>query len=166
MPSHIFLSDFHFFLWQFVVQQSLIPEHSLQHKDFESTGTMELLGTMNLLDTITKLLPFVKTIVLEFYSNLKKVVGDPTSPDFYKVYVRGHWFDFSPTILNAYLGCPDPEGPMLQDPIQEVVSGTPTENCLSGIPREMFLPLSYIRNSPFSTRLGSLIGYLVPISPI
>ena len=58
---------------------------------------------MNLLDTVTKLPPFVKTVVLEFYSNLTKGIGDPTYLDFQKVYVRGHQFDFSPRILNAYL---------------------------------------------------------------
>ena len=65
-----------------MVQRSFIPERTLHHKDFKSTGTIELLVTMNLLDTISKLPLFVKTIVLEFYSKLTKGMGDPTSPDF------------------------------------------------------------------------------------
>ena len=37
------------------------------------------------------------------------------------MYVRGHRFDFSPSILNNYLGCHDHEGPMIQPVIQRVV---------------------------------------------
>ena len=41
-----------------------------------------------MLDIVTKVSPFVKTVVLEFDSNLTKGMGDPTSPDFRTVYVR------------------------------------------------------------------------------
>ena len=42
---------------------------------------------------------------------MKKGMGNPTSPEFHKVFERGHRFDFSPSIINQYLSCPDPEGP-------------------------------------------------------
>ena len=60
-----FVSDFHSTLWQSMVQRSFIPERTLHHKDFEFIGAIELFETFNLLDTVTKLPPFVKTIVLE-----------------------------------------------------------------------------------------------------
>ena len=105
-----------------VVQWSFIPESTIHHKNFESIGAIELLGTLNLLDIITKVPPFVKIVVIEFYSNLKKEMEDPTSPDFQNVYVRGHRFDFSPNILNAYLDCSNPKGLVIQPRIKEVIS--------------------------------------------
>ena len=105
-----------------MVQHSFILEHTIHHKDFESTWAIELLGTLNFLDIVTKVPLFVKIVVMEFYSNLTKGMGDPTSPDFQKVYVRGHQFDFLPSILNAYLGCPNPKGPIIQPPVHQVVS--------------------------------------------
>ena len=82
---------------------------------------MELLGALNFLDTITKMRPYVKFIVLEFYSNIKKGMDDPTSLDFQRIYVRGHHFVFSPSILNNYLGYHDLERLMTQPNIQRVV---------------------------------------------
>ena len=47
-----------------MVQRSFIPERTIHHKDFKSTGAIELLGTLNFLDTVTKVSYFVKTVVL------------------------------------------------------------------------------------------------------
>ena len=65
-----------------MVQRSFILEHTLHHKDFESIGAIELLETLNLLDMVTKVPSFLKTIVLKFYSNLTKGLGNLTSLDF------------------------------------------------------------------------------------
>ena len=88
--SQRFFSAFHSTLLDSVVQRSFILEQTIHHRDFEPTGAIELLGTLDMLDIVTKVSPFVTTVVLEFYSNLTKGMGDPTSPDFRTVYVRGH----------------------------------------------------------------------------
>ena len=49
--------------------------------------------------------------MLDFHANLTKGMGDPMSPDFQKVFLRGHHFDFSPSIINLFLQCPDLMGP-------------------------------------------------------
>ena len=44
------------------------------------------------------------------------------SPDFQKVLVHGHLFDFSPSIINQFLQCPNPVGPQPISDLQDVVS--------------------------------------------
>ena len=75
--SQRFFSAFHSTLWDSVVQRSFILERTIHHRDFEPTGAIELLGALDMLDIMTKVSPFVKTVVLEFYSNLTKGMGDP-----------------------------------------------------------------------------------------
>ena len=73
-----------------MVQRSFIHEHTIHHQDFEPTGAIKLLGVVNLLDIVLKVFPFVKTMVLKFYSNLTNRMGDPTSLDFQTVCIWGH----------------------------------------------------------------------------
>ena len=47
-----------------MVHRSFIPERTIHHKDFESTGAIELLGTLNLLDTVTKVFSSMKIVML------------------------------------------------------------------------------------------------------
>ena len=48
-------------------------------------------------------------------------MGDPTSPHFQKVFVRGHLFDFSQSAINNYLDCLDPEGPQAHPDVRRVI---------------------------------------------
>ena len=68
---------------------------------------VELLGETNLLGTALKLPTFMSQIILEFYVNLSKDMGNQTSPNFQKMMVRGHTFDFSHSIINQYWECTD-----------------------------------------------------------
>ena len=62
-------------------------ELTLHSKDFECSRIVELLGKTNLLDFVSKLLPFMTEIVLEFYMNLSKDIGDPASMNFQRTVV-------------------------------------------------------------------------------
>ena len=53
-------------------------KRTLHAKDFEGSVIEELLGETNLLSIVLKLPPFVHQIVLEFYVNLSKDMGNPT----------------------------------------------------------------------------------------
>ena len=59
-----------------------MSERTLHSKDFAISGIVELLGETNLLGTISKLPPFVLQIILEFYVNLFKDMGNPVSLNF------------------------------------------------------------------------------------
>ena len=103
-----------------------------------------------MLDIVLKVLPFAKTVVLEFYSNLTKGMGDPTSPDFHIVYVRVHKFAFSLGVINSYLRCPDPIEPIPQPSIQEIVT-TITGGSLPSFPQK-----DNVRSSVLFTRYVGL----------
>lgn len=65
---------------------------------------MELLTDAQLLKTVTDLGPYYPKLVKEFLVNLSATIDQPDSSEFNKVYVRGHAFVFSPTVINDYLG--------------------------------------------------------------
>ena len=67
-----------------------MSERTLHGKEFEHSGIAEFLDETNLLDIVSKLHPFVAHIVLEFYVNLSKDMGNPASPNFQQTIVRGH----------------------------------------------------------------------------
>ncbi|GMN48101.1 hypothetical protein TIFTF001_017280 [Ficus carica] len=55
---------------------------------------------------LSKAKGIVGVAVHEFYFNLALDIYVSSSPRFFKVYVRGHVFDFSPAKINSYLECP------------------------------------------------------------
>ena len=70
--------------------------------EFMEIGVFELLKNQHFLGTVTKVKPFVKNFIFEFYANLVAEIDDPASKVFHKVYVRGHLFDFSPIVINEF----------------------------------------------------------------
>ena len=61
----------------------------------------------NLLGTISKLPPFVSQIILEFYVNLSKDMGNLASPNFQRQRCEDILLTFSPSIINQYWECTD-----------------------------------------------------------
>ncbi|KAI5672780.1 hypothetical protein M9H77_13144 [Catharanthus roseus] len=47
-----------------------------------------------------------ENLVKDFYANLFEEFGNPESPAYGQVYVRGHVIDFSPANIARYLSCP------------------------------------------------------------
>ena len=80
-----------------MIKRTNIGERTLHAKDFEGSRIKELLGETHLLSIVSKLPPFVSQIMLEFYVNLSKDMGDPFI----------YWFEFSPSIINQYWECED-----------------------------------------------------------
>lgn len=56
----------------------------------ESAAIIQLLESVNMMETVTKPKPFVAAVVYEFYENLSSRISVEGSPQFQKVYVRGH----------------------------------------------------------------------------
>ena len=77
-------------------------ERTFHTKDFEHFEIEDLLGEKNLLGTVSKLPHFMPQIVHELYVNLSKDIGEPASPNFQWTIVRGHSFEFFPSIINHY----------------------------------------------------------------
>ncbi|XP_024025805.1 uncharacterized protein LOC112092857 [Morus notabilis] len=101
--STTFYSNLSEKVWAFVVQRKILSERLVHDAEFKEIGVFELLKEQNLLGTVTKVQPFVKNVVLEFYANLVKEINNPAIDMFHKVFVRGHFFDFSPAVINEFL---------------------------------------------------------------
>ncbi|XP_062114828.1 uncharacterized protein LOC133828118 [Humulus lupulus] len=66
----------------------------------DSTPSPKLSGSL------VKFTGFVDRIVKEFYANLTNEIIEPKSPLYCKVFVRGHWFSFSPQDIAHALHLP------------------------------------------------------------
>lgn len=89
-------------LWNVMSQRKIHPKRMLTVEEFEEVGVVELLKKQKLFGTMSKIQPFIKNIVVKFYSNLLKAIKDPRSATFHKVLVRGTTFNFSLTTINNF----------------------------------------------------------------
>ncbi|KAH6786856.1 hypothetical protein C2S52_006408 [Perilla frutescens var. hirtella] len=103
--SSKFLSAFHQRQNKLVVGRSLVSERKLVKTDVEGTEVVELLHDLRLEKSSYHAPVFIATVVHEFYANLSKSIKDTSSEHAFSVFVRGFWIPFSPTVINAYLGC-------------------------------------------------------------
>ncbi|MCH97836.1 envelope-like protein, partial [Trifolium medium] len=60
--------------------------------------------TTGLMKTVKDLGSCYERLVKEFLINIDEECNDPTSPDYRKVYVRGRCTEFSPDVINQFLG--------------------------------------------------------------
>lgn len=67
----------------------------------------KFLKNRNLFGTITTALPYVQSIVLEFYANLEKYMYAEGFPRYGQVYVRGQIISFTPEAINEFCGTPN-----------------------------------------------------------
>ncbi|XP_058739999.1 uncharacterized protein LOC131612175 [Vicia villosa] len=65
---------------------------------------MKLIKSAGLLKTVTHFSKCYEMLVKEFIVNLSQDCADGRTEDFHKVYVRRKCIDFSPTVINLYLG--------------------------------------------------------------
>lgn len=65
---------------------------------------VQTMEKINLLTIAKFMLPYVKSIVLELYARIKKDITNKDSRNYMKVYFRGQYFDFNPSIICDFLG--------------------------------------------------------------
>ncbi|XP_050914790.1 uncharacterized protein LOC127129695 [Lathyrus oleraceus] len=68
---------------------------------------MDLIQEAGLMKTVTQFSKCYEMLVKEFIVNLSEECADGKSKEFRKVYVRGKCVNFSPSVINKYLGRPD-----------------------------------------------------------
>ncbi|XP_058744424.1 uncharacterized protein LOC131617060 [Vicia villosa] len=90
--------------WKFVDQRSLALERELANDTLECQEVMKLIKSAGLLKTVTHFSKCYEMLVKEFIVNLSQDCADGRTEDFHKVYVRRKCIDFSPTVINLYLG--------------------------------------------------------------
>ncbi|XP_058741360.1 uncharacterized protein LOC131613731 [Vicia villosa] len=100
--------------WKFVYQRRLALERELANDALECQEVMKLIKSAGLLKTVTHFSKCYEMLVKEFIVNLSQDCADGKAEDFHKVYVRRKCIDFSPTVVNLYLGRDDEAQPELE----------------------------------------------------
>lgn len=98
--SSLFRSALHRGLWAFVSVRKVRREHSLPPSRVQGLHILELISDLGLSKTVINVPSYVLSVVREFYANLSRSISDLSSEHFYKTFIRGHWIDFSPSVIN------------------------------------------------------------------
>jgi hypothetical protein len=111
--------------WKYVYHKRLALERELAQNVLECKEIVDLIQEAGLMKTVTQLPKCYETLVKEFIVNVSEECVDGKSREFRKVYVRGKCVNFSPSIINMYLGRPDvaqPELEVTDDRIYQVIT--------------------------------------------
>ncbi|VFQ80922.1 unnamed protein product [Cuscuta campestris] len=88
-----------------VVKKSIIPQRNLDVSDFsKKTNLLPTLKSNKLLKFVTLPGSHVKKVIHEFYCNLSESCVTKYDPSYHKVFFRGKLYDFSPSVINSFLG--------------------------------------------------------------
>ncbi|XP_062100392.1 uncharacterized protein LOC133806288 [Humulus lupulus] len=87
-------------------QRKFIIERNYILSDHWPYGVLTMLQDRKWTGSLVKFTGFVDRIVKEFYANLTNEIIKPKFPLYCKVFVRGHWFSFSPQDIALALHLP------------------------------------------------------------
>ncbi|XP_062104339.1 uncharacterized protein LOC133815523 [Humulus lupulus] len=87
-------------------QKKFMIERNYVLSDHRPYGVLTMLQDRKWTGSLVKFIGFVDRIVKEFYANLTNEIIEPKSPLYCKVFVRGHWFSFSPQDIAHALHLP------------------------------------------------------------
>ncbi|XP_050919314.1 uncharacterized protein LOC127136839 [Lathyrus oleraceus] len=100
--------------WKYVYQKRLALERELAQNVLDCKDILDLIQEAGLMKTVTQFSKCYEKLVKEFIVNLSEECADGKSKEFRKVYVRGKCVNFSPSVINKYLGRPDEAQPELE----------------------------------------------------
>ncbi|XP_062114806.1 uncharacterized protein LOC133827174 [Humulus lupulus] len=87
-------------------QRKFIIERNYVLSDHRPYGVLTMLQDRKWTGSLVIFTSFVDRIVKEFYANLTNEIIEPKSSMYNKVFVRGHWFSFSPQDIALALHLP------------------------------------------------------------
>ncbi|XP_057443912.1 uncharacterized protein LOC130736077 [Lotus japonicus] len=90
--------------WKYVYQRRIAQERELTGEILHCQEIMELIEAAGLLKNVTEIGSCYDKLVREFIVNVTTNCTVSGHPDFRKVFVRGRCVNFSPEIINQYLG--------------------------------------------------------------
>ncbi|XP_057418567.1 uncharacterized protein LOC130712767 [Lotus japonicus] len=90
--------------WKFVFQRRLAIERELQEDALELKEIMTLLVNAGLMKTVKDIGRCFTHLVMEFIVNIPTDCDDESSSKYRRVYVRGKCVNFSPEVVNEFLG--------------------------------------------------------------
>ncbi|XP_050918709.1 uncharacterized protein LOC127136158 [Lathyrus oleraceus] len=100
--------------WKYVYHKRLALERELAQNVLECKEIVDLIQEAGLMKTVTQLSKCYEILVKEFIVNVSEECADGKSREFRKVYVRGKCVNFSPSIINMYLGRSEVAQPELE----------------------------------------------------
>ncbi|XP_058758304.1 uncharacterized protein LOC131631524 [Vicia villosa] len=90
--------------WKFVYQRRLALERELANDALDCQEVIQLIKSAGLIKTVSHFSKCYEMLVKEFIVNLSQDCNDGRTDDFHKAYVRRKCIDFSPAVINLYLG--------------------------------------------------------------
>ncbi|KAK2367196.1 hypothetical protein QL285_080507 [Trifolium repens] len=100
--------SFHFSVsaakWKFVYHRRLALERELSEEALECKEVMDLINQAGLINTVCGLGKCYEKLVKEFVVNIGEDCDNRLSKEFHQVFVRGKCVNFSPAVINSYLG--------------------------------------------------------------
>ncbi|XP_019153663.1 PREDICTED: uncharacterized protein LOC109150201 [Ipomoea nil] len=116
-----------FAVWKTHVNRVFIVEKSINEEDLAAKcNIIPLLRDQNLLASLRHIGPYSTWLTAEFYTNLTLDTFTEGSARFHQVFIRGTWYPFGPTEINAYLGTPN--HPASPDPNPHLLASALTHN--------------------------------------
>jgi len=95
--------------WKYIYHKRLALERELSEEALKIKVVMKLIKEAGLMKTVCNFGDCYEKLVKEFLVNISSDYDNPLSREFQKVYVRGECVNFSPNIINRFLGV-DEEG--------------------------------------------------------
>ncbi|KAK2443855.1 hypothetical protein QL285_014924 [Trifolium repens] len=90
--------------WKFVYHRRLALERELSDEALECKEVMDLILQAGLMKTICGIGRCYEKLVKEFIVNIGEDCDNKLSKEYHQVFVRGKCVQFSPAVINAYLG--------------------------------------------------------------
>ncbi|KAK2445492.1 hypothetical protein QL285_016415 [Trifolium repens] len=90
--------------WKFVYHRRLALERELSEEALECKEVMDLIHQAGLIKTVSGLGKCYEKLVKEFIVNIGEDCDNRLSKEFHQVFVRGKCVNFSPAVINGYLG--------------------------------------------------------------
>ncbi|XP_058774758.1 uncharacterized protein LOC131649028 [Vicia villosa] len=85
------------------ISKKLALERELAQNALEYEEIMNLIHEAGLMKTVTQLSKCYEVLVKEFIVNLHEDCGNKETKEYLKVFVRGKYVNFSPTVINKFL---------------------------------------------------------------
>ncbi|CAJ2648306.1 unnamed protein product [Trifolium pratense] len=141
--------------WDYIYQRRLAVERELTKDALKCQDIFDYIKEAGLLKTVCDFSPCYELLVKEFLVNIPEECDNPLSKDYHKVFVRGKCINFSPVVINNYLGrSVEPKAEL--EVANDVVSSEITAGKVKVWPKKKLIPTSKLNvKYAILNRIGS-----------
>lgn len=90
--------------WKYVYQRRLDLERNIGNDDLECKEVVDLIEEAGLMKSVASFGNCYEMLVKEFIVNISKDCDSKMSKEYMKIYVRGKCVEFSPEVINMFMG--------------------------------------------------------------